>query len=154
MLFEGKIGVPYDKAELAELYGQAQDRYEKQIPPGYTTDCYTDQRLRYHDFIVWEQLKKVAKDRRKNIVYCTTREKEDWFYMVDGEVVTSNSFLVNDFKESVDQSFKCYSFRTFLNECKALGIVSPEESQLFPETFKLRFDYSMSDSTSTSSNTI
>lgn len=145
-LFSDRVGVPYENAQLEELYKQGENRYSKLIPPGYTTSSYEDKRLRYHDFIVWQQMIKYAMNAHKNIVMCTARLTEDWFYTIDGTPVISNSQIVNEFQEEAHQSFRCYSLNIFLDELREHNLITEEERSSIPEEIKLNIDINSNDS--------
>lgn len=153
ILFKDRIGSAYNSAQLEELYKQGQSRYDKRIPPGYASVLYTDQRLRYHSYIVWEQLKKQAQDTRKNIILCTGQVTEDWFYLVDGEPVISNCQLVNEFQAETHKSFRCYSMQYFLDECKDHGLISETERNSVANNLSVSYDFSPRDSASTTAGT-
>lgn len=151
-LFSDRVGVPYEIAQLEELYIQGESRYTTLIPPGYTTSIYEDKRLRYHDFIVWQQMIKHAMNAHKNIVMCTARLTEDWFYTIDGTPVISNSQIVNEFQEEAHQSFRCYSLNIFLDELREHNLITEEERSSIPEEIKLSIDINSNDSMTTSQN--
>ena len=152
-LFKDRIGSPYDSVQLEELYKQGEDRYAKRVPPGYTVDPFHEKRLRFHGFIVWEQMKKQANESRKNIILCTGRITEDWFYLVDGLPVISNCHLVNEFQENTGRSFRCYSLKLFLNECKEHGLITEQERNSVADSLSVSYDFSPNDSASTTEST-
>lgn len=152
-LFRNRIGSSYDTAQLEELFRQGEERYAKRVPPGYTSDPYQDKRLRYHSFIVWEQMKKHANETRKNIILCAGRITEDWFYLVDGDPVISNCQLVNEFKEVTNMKFRCYSLKLFLDECKEHGLISEQERATVAQDLSVGYDFSPNDSASTTEST-
>ena len=151
-LFSDHVGTPYEPAELDELYKQGEMRCVKLIPPGYTTSQYEDKRLRYHDFIVWQQMIKHAMTTHKNIIMCTARLSDDWFYIIDGDPVISNSQIVNEFQEEAHQAFRCYSLKIFLNECCEHNLLTREERERISENVNIRFDVSSNDSMITTQN--
>lgn len=151
-LFSDRVGAPYEIAQLEELYKQGENRYTKLIPPGYTTSSYEDKRLRYHDFIVWQQMIMYAMNAHKNIIMCTARLTEDWFYTIDGTPVISNSQIVNEFQEEAHQSFRCYSLNIFLNELREHNLITSDERNSIPEDVKLSIDINSNDSMITSQN--
>lgn len=151
-LFSDHVGNPYEPAELDELYKQGEMRYTKLIPPGYTTSQYEDQRLRYHDFIVWQQMIKYALTKHKNVIMCTARLTDDWFYIIDGEPVITNSQIVNEFQEETQQAFRCYSLSIFLDECREHNLITQKERDRIPQNINMRIDISSNDSMMTTQN--
>jgi CRISPR-associated Csx14 family protein len=77
-LFQGRIGEPYKKDRLADLYYQADKRFELQIPPGWK-DKSKKTYGKYGDVILWFQLLDYAHEHKKPIILVTDDVKSDWF---------------------------------------------------------------------------
>jgi hypothetical protein len=92
ILFEGKIGVaPTDQQALENILLNAEVRYERKIPPGYS-DIGKDKNVsdssflhagieyerKYGDLILWKQLIEKAKETdSKAVLFVTSDTKED-----------------------------------------------------------------------------
>ena len=132
-----KIGSEYDEAELNQLFGEASKRYANEIPPGYLCDvsCKND-RIRYHDYIVWNEMQKRINTDEKNIVFVTNRIRPDWFFIYDDKVIGPRKELVNEFKRNT----KCdiYIVTTHFFVSKIVGEAEREEYETLlnqlPET--------------------
>jgi PIN like domain len=77
-LFQSRIGDPYKKDQLLDIYRQADKRFELQIPPGWkdkTKKTYG----KYGDVILWFQLLEYARVHNKPILFITDDVKSDWF---------------------------------------------------------------------------
>ncbi len=77
-LFKGRIGEPYKKDQLVDLYFQADKRFELQIPPGWK-DKGKKTFGKYGDVILWFQLLDYARAHHKPIILVTDDVKSDWF---------------------------------------------------------------------------
>lgn len=62
-VFGQKIGSPFSKEKLEELFNEGQERYKQKIPPGYKDSnksgdngIFSAQCKKYGDYIVWTQL--------------------------------------------------------------------------------------------------
>lgn len=61
-----KIGIEYDEADLKQLFDEASKRYANEIPPGYLyDDSCKNMRIRYHDYIVWNEIQKHIKGKKR-----------------------------------------------------------------------------------------
>jgi len=74
-----KIGVPYSKEKLADLYRQAELRFERHIPPGWEDEGKKDYIKRYGDVILWFQLIDHARIQKRPIIFITDDVKQDWW---------------------------------------------------------------------------
>ena len=77
-----KIGIEYEEAELKQLFDEASKRYADETPPGYLCDVSCkNKRIKYHDYIVWNEMQKRAKEGETNIIFVTNRIRPDWFFI-------------------------------------------------------------------------
>lgn len=121
-----KIGTEYDKAELKQLFGEASKRYEDEIPPGYLYDnSHKDDRIKFHDYIVWNEMQKRIKKDKKNIVFVTNRIRRDWFFIYDGKVIGPRKELINEFKRNTECDIYIITTHYFIN--KIIDKTRPEE---------------------------
>src|SRR5258708_7534895 len=77
-LYQGKIGDPYKKDQLLDIYRQADKRFELQVPPGWK-DKGKKSYDKYGDVILWFQLLEYAHTHNKPILFITDDVKTDWF---------------------------------------------------------------------------
>lgn len=71
-----------------EIYGicdEGENRYKKEIPPGFKDGKNKDGIRKYSDLILWKELIKYAKDEKKNIIYVTDDVKPDWWNIENDE---------------------------------------------------------------------
>ncbi|WP_260472141.1 PIN-like domain-containing protein [Bacillus canaveralius] len=65
-----------------EIYGICEDgenRYKKEIPPGYKDGKKKDGIRKYSDLILWKEVIRFAKEEQKNIIFVTDDVKPDWW---------------------------------------------------------------------------
>lgn len=111
-----KIGIEYDEADLKQLFDEASKRYANEIPPGYLCDdSCKDKRIRYHDYIVWNEIQKHIKGDKKNIVFVTNRIRPDWFFIYNDKVVGSRKELINEFKRNTKCDICIVTTHFFVN---------------------------------------
>lgn len=114
-----KIGESYGEAELNEIYLLSQRRYSSMIPPGYSAGAHSQQRIMYHDMIVWKQLQKRAKDVHKDIIMIMGHNRKDWFYIVNGKVISPRHEIINEFAKETGQKFYCLTSYDFIEKCSS-----------------------------------
>lgn len=139
-LFEGKIGESYSEGELENIYQRGEERYQNAEPPGYESEDTAEKRVRYHDFIIWEQMLAYAQNREnkcKGILFVTGKARPDWYYVVNGKVISTRHELINEFMQKVngtenhaDKFFHCMSSKQLVEiigsgiSCRTPGIGS------------------------------
>lgn len=118
-LFDGKIGESYSEGELDNIYQTGEERYKNLEPPGYESEYSVEKRVHYHDLIIWEQMLAYAQNgenKCKGILFVTGRARPDWYYVVNGKVISTRHELINEFMQKVngtrsnaDKFFYCMS---------------------------------------------
>lgn len=82
-----KIGHPYTKDEIKEIYEEGNQRYTDLIPPGYKdadkTEKYyyrgTFYQSKFGDLVLYKQILKHCKENSiTNVIFITEDNKEDW----------------------------------------------------------------------------
>lgn len=96
-----RIGIEYNETDLKQLFDEASKRYANEIPPGYLCDdSCKNNRIKYHDYIVWNEMQKRIKKNKKNIVFVTNRIRPDWFFIYDEKIIGPRKELINEFKRN------------------------------------------------------
>lgn len=98
-LFNGRVGPEVvEQSEVDAIYGNAEKRYQMEIPPGYL-DANKDKhgpaeyvhggvnyKRKYGDFLIWHQLLSYAKEQEiKSVVFVTDDAKDDWWWKVKSD---------------------------------------------------------------------
>lgn len=111
-LFKGKVGEGFDSQTLEELSKEAESRYEKKVPPGYK-DKGKDEN-QYGDFLLWKEIIAYARANKKDIIFVTEDQKEDWFWKKDGKTIGPRYELKREFYNETNQELLMYSLTSFL----------------------------------------
>lgn len=119
-IFEAKIGRPYTKDELDNIFIEGEQRYSQSIPPGYKDaskskikDNIQLECKKYGDFIIWKQLIEHAIDTKKSVIFVTDDEKEDWWEEFNGKTIGSRPELSKEFREKTSKLFLMYNSYSF-----------------------------------------
>ena len=119
-LFEGKVGEEYDETRLAAIYKEGEDRYGKNIPPGYKdTGKLGGARHRFGDLIIWLQIIEQSKKVDKDVIFVTDDCKEDWWSTYKDDKLGPRRELIREFrKETGNHMIWFYTTRRFLEYAK------------------------------------
>lgn len=133
-LYNEKVGEAYLEDKMKELEKQADERFKKQIPPGYKDyNKKTGNKFyngvviqnRYGDLILWKQLLDFAEKENKSIIFLTDEQKEDWWYHINGEIKGPKIELLNEFSSITKKEFHMFS---------SLGFVERHRGDVNPKT--------------------
>ncbi len=81
-LLQGKIGEPYKRDELFDIYQKADKRFELKIPPGWKDEGKGKSEKpyrKYGDVIIWFQIIDYACSCKRSIIFITDDKKSDWY---------------------------------------------------------------------------
>lgn len=116
------LGKEFNEADLKRIYDNAFERYQQEIPPGYLNDStLKNERIKYHDLIIWNEIQKYAKDEKKNIVFVTNRIRPDWFFIYDNKVIGPRKELINEFKKNTNQDICIITAHHFVDKNSRTG---------------------------------
>ncbi|MCA0890850.1 PIN-like domain-containing protein [Qipengyuania flava] len=93
-IFSGKVGEPFDKISLDKLQSDGEERYKNRIPPGFADAKKDDSgdentfnhaglkfKRKFGDLVIWQQTLEFAKKQsKKEIIFVTADNKEDWWW--------------------------------------------------------------------------
>jgi PIN domain-containing protein len=110
-----EVGVPYSITELIKIYSEGEIRLKYKIPPGYKDSDKGDSVKELGDFIIWKQILDKSKKEKKNILFVSEDNKEDWWkndeirpdLKIEFEEYTSNKiffFKFNNFMDIANKS--------------------------------------------------
>ncbi len=139
-LFRGKMGNPYDEGALSNIYREGAERYRCQIPPGFCSTDNPDDRIKYHDLIIWKELQNYASTADKDVVLVTGKVKQDWYYIVDNKIISTLHKLINEFYNFTNKKFHCISISNYVDKLY--------EKAHLPEVYKLDLVQALSEDTS------
>jgi len=117
-IFDCRVGNKIPEEEMCELKKEGQERYDKQIPPGYKDEKkkqgQEDDNNAYGDLIIWKQIIKYSKENNVGIIYVTHDQKEDWWNIVKGKTIGPRIELRREFIFETQQEFHMYSMNSFI----------------------------------------
>lgn len=117
-VFEGNVGPKPSLQDLDQLHGEAKERYEKQIPPGYLDLKKKGIPEAYGDYIAWRQLMQIAQSEKKGMVLVTDDFKDDWWYSEGDRTLGPLPQLLEEFTLLSGQEFCLYTSENFLRSAK------------------------------------
>ncbi|EFC90405.1 hypothetical protein Dpep_0373 [Dethiosulfovibrio peptidovorans DSM 11002] len=112
-LSRGHIGDPFSKERLDCIYKEGEERYKKKIPPGYE-DQNKKEANTYGDLVIWEQIIEYAKFNKKDAIFITNDQKEDWWWRNDKETIGPRHELKKEFKDRSGQKIHFYRLNKFI----------------------------------------
>lgn len=118
-IFLGKTGQCFDTEEMDKIAKEGEERYQREIPPGYRDnrkDDTDDPYRRYGDLIVWFQIIFYAKSEGKPCVFITDDKKDDWWREQSGRTIGPRPRLIEEFKLKTNQRFWMYTVEKFIKE--------------------------------------
>lgn len=110
----GRIGEQLPQEELTKVYADGAIRYAAKLPPGYMDRKEKLEPECYGDLVIWEELKRYAKEHKKPIIFVTSDEKEDWFWEHSGKTIGPRPELVEEMRREAGVVLYIYKPRTFM----------------------------------------
>ena len=129
LLFDSKVGEPFNEQILPNLYKEADDRYKRSKPPGFM-DANKEDGRKYGDFILWKQILEFAKKESRPIIFVTGEKKEDWWIKKNGKIISPHVELRREFNEYVHQPFWMYQTQDFLQIAKDKLMVEIDQKSI------------------------
>lgn len=111
-LYEGRLGVDYNKGTKEQYIKEAEERYLKLTPPGYEDRKKPDNK--YGDYLIWRQMIDYASQNKCPVIFVSNDLKEDWIEEVCGMKVGPRAELIDEFYGLTGQFFYCYSLTQFV----------------------------------------
>lgn len=121
-VLEGKIGEAYTPKRLAEIYKEAEVRYEGKIPPGHEDNekGFPDM---YGDVVIWYQLLDFAKEQHppRSLIFVTDDAKGDWLRKDKrGQKQGPRLELLLEMAAQANTTFYLYNFEQYLKYAQEL----------------------------------
>jgi hypothetical protein len=150
-IFSGRVGQKPAPDKLAAIRKEGEERYARQIPPGYRdakkTGADTD---KFGDLIIWKDLIDKAKADQKPVVFISDDVKEDWWHVHRGQKLGPRPELLEEFRTLTGQDFHIYELGQFLRlaaerhkEIGAESVEQIEQSVLEDERARRRVENSV-----------
>lgn len=113
-LLSTTLNVGFTEDEISEIQKEGKSRYENKIPPGYL-DKNKDDNL-YGDLIIWKEILKISKDRKRSIIFISRDLKKDWISEYSGIKCGPRIELLHEFQQnSPGKIFYIYTLDRFIN---------------------------------------
>jgi hypothetical protein len=112
-LFEGRVGAPYNEAELGQIYETARKRFSERIPPGFK-DTDKPEPMRFGDYVGWRQILDFVVKNNVSVILVTDDAKEDWWRREGAQTFGPRPELVVEFRSCCSGLFHMYSSDRFL----------------------------------------
>ncbi|MGG3131327.1 PIN-like domain-containing protein [Bacillus pumilus] len=144
-LYTDRVGDPYSEEELKAIMVDADDRFSKNIPPGYKDvkgkkgiKFYNGVQVqnKYGDYILWRQVLDYAKKNESNVIFLTDEKKEDWWYEAKGRTIGPRIELLNEFSFHSKKSFYMFSSIGFIEIKGGLDQSAVSEVKEVSEAYK------------------
>ncbi len=143
-IFANKIGEAYGNSRLQELYKIGEERFKKELPPGFRDAKKKSQTFhnsvvyekQFSDFIGWQQTLEHAKANNiKYLMIVSDDDKNDWWASVKGQKNSPRRELIEEALEYGIKVFWLYNTGQFLSYANEQIDVTKETIQ---EAHKLR----------------
>ena len=118
-IYDGKVGPAFSNEEQKVIEAEGKTRYSAEVPPGYkdaTKQRDENQNNKYGDLFVWKQILNYALSEKKDIIFVTNDQKEDWWEILHGQTIGPRVELRKEFTEITSQRFYMYTVRNFITQ--------------------------------------
>lgn len=115
--FEGRVGAHYDDATLKQIFKEGEDRYAKEIPPGYMDSRGPNKKTgddQYGDLVLWKQLIDLSKTHKKPLIFATDDTKADWWIEYRGRTIGPRQDLLDEFFRETNEIIYIYQPKPFM----------------------------------------
>lgn len=127
--YEGRIGEPYDNAQMLQLQQEAKERHKNQENPCLSISNSQDERINSNRYIVWKQIQKYAKEVQRPISLVLNRITYNWFAIYN-DVIMPQPSLVNEFKLETGVDIHITTAYDFINR---LDVDSPRKEEILKQ---------------------
>ena len=132
-IFLNKVGKAFEtQEEIDSLFKEGEERFKKQIPPGYKDSKKDDKKpddftfgglsykRKFGDLIIWKQIIKNAQEKKlKDIIFVTDDGKSDWWLKIDSngpKTIGVRPELINEITNGSNvERFHIYNTESFLS---------------------------------------
>lgn len=119
-IYRDLVGAEYTAAELETLYLRGEDRYQKNVPPGFRDAKTKDSPDKFGDFILWSQILDKYEAEPNDVVFVTDDRKEDWWRKISGRNLGALPALKKEFFDRTGKRVHLYSSDEFINHFASL----------------------------------
>lgn len=121
-IFHNKVGTQLEQRKLDEIYQEGEERFKKDIPPGFGDKNKQDHH-KYNDLVIWKEVLIYASLEPKDVIMLNGERKPDWWEVKNGQIKFPHLLLRKEFSDVTQKQFWMYSPEQFLEEAKKyLGV--------------------------------
>jgi hypothetical protein len=111
-IFDGRVGDKPSLDRLTAIRKEGEERYAKQIPPGFKDSKKNGEKL--GDFIIWKDMIDKATTEKRPVILVSDDLKEDWWQVHRGRKLGPRPELLEEFQACSGQEFQMYELTQFL----------------------------------------
>lgn len=111
-LFDNKVGENFNVYQLNKIFSEGELRNKYKIPP-----AFRDSKKPYNkfgDLIIWKQIIKYAKDNKKNVIFVSNDNKDDWKLKCNTGEKVPHYKLINEFRRETGKWIHIVNYTQFL----------------------------------------
>lgn len=112
-LFDGRTGIAFSDEEKHNIENEGEHRYFEKLPPGYKDNKKSDNR--FGDLLVWKEILNYSKSNKKDIIFVTHDQKEDWWNINRGKTIGPRIELRREFYNETGHKFHMYNIFSYLS---------------------------------------
>ncbi len=113
-LYLNSVGDDFTEEDEKKIRKEGEERYKDKIPPGYMDQ--NKESNKYGDFRLWKQILKYANLTKKDVLFITDDQKEDWWQSYQGKKVGPRSELRKEYSDNSEgKDIWFYTVDQFLN---------------------------------------
>lgn len=113
-LYDHRVGMPYDEQKFSEICKLGEQRYARQIPPGFMDAKQKEGEEKYGDLVAWQQILDHSKLTNLPIILVTEDSKDDWWWRLHGKTIGPRPELVKEMRDVSGNDFYMYKTAQFI----------------------------------------
>ncbi|MGI8588985.1 MAG: PIN-like domain-containing protein [Chloroflexia bacterium] len=140
-IFDGRVGRPYNRERLEQIFADGEGRYKRQVPPGFEDAKHKGGEEKYGDLVLWYQIIDHAKTTKKCIILVTNDQKPDWWWKHEGEkpATRPRPELVQEMLTEAGLRFYMYTPGVFMDwAVRFLNLQTPQAEKIIEEVRERR----------------
>lgn len=136
---EVEVGTPFTYTEFLDIVQEGDMRYRYSIPPGYMDikEKRVDGVRVFGDLIIWKEILRYAKDKRKPVLFICDDVKEDWYKLFKNEKksekleeIAPREELLREFSDVTGQKCRMFPLGRFIKFLET-NLTEPDVLDLF-----------------------
>ena len=111
-LLTDRVGKAPSPEDLDRMYGEARQRYESRIPPGYA-DSAKPEPEKFGDYVGWRQILDHSISENRSLILVTDDLKDDWWLRYKDRTIGPRPELISEYATTCKRPFYMYSLEQF-----------------------------------------